>query len=121
MNKEQMLEMKKAYENALVTQLAQGLGMEESQITADWSLERAIINITQSDSTATNIYTFTVRDNNLLLTMAGYKIHKSNNIIAAYEIVPMSIDVNTLNTLNTAIMNILNSDPLAAPVEEVNE
>ena len=121
MNKKQMLEMKKAYESALVSQLAQALGLEESKVTAEWSLEQAIINIVQGDDLATNIYTFTAKDSNLLLTMMGYKTHKSNNTIIAYEVMPMSIDVATLNALNALIMNVLNSDPLAAPVEEVNE
>jgi hypothetical protein len=123
MNKEQILEMKKAYENALVIQLAQALGMEESKVTAEWSLEQTVINIVQGDEIATNTYTLTAKDNNLLLTMMGCKIHKSNNVIIAYEVMPMSIDIATFNALNALIMNILNSDPLSAsaPVEEVNE
>lgn len=115
MDKEQILEMKKAYENALVIQLAQALGMEESKVTAEWSLEQTVINIVQGDENITNTYIFTAQDNNLLLTMMGYKIHKANNAIIAYEVMPMSIDIATFNALNALIMNILNSDPLTAP------
>ena len=123
MNKEQILEMKKAYENALITKLAETLGLELSQITAEWSLNQTVINITQGDKSVANVYTFTAQDNNLTLTMMGYRTHTLNNKIIAYEVIPMSINVATLNTLYTLIMNVLNSDPLAAstPVEEVNE
>ena len=76
MNKEQILEMKKAYESKLSTELASALGMDTKNIVADWSLDQTVISITQADDTATNIYTLTAKDNNVLLTMLGYKIHK---------------------------------------------
>ena len=116
MNKELMLEMKKAYENKLSTELASALGMDVKNVVADWSLDQTVINITQADNTATNIYTLTAKDNNISLTMLGYKIHKSaNGTIIAYEATPMSIDLTTLDALNGIVTNILNSDPLAAP------
>lgn len=116
MNKEQVLEMKKAYESKLSTELASALGMDAKNVVADWSLDQTVINITQADNTSTNIYTLTARDNNVLLTMLGYKIHKAaNGAIIAYEATPMSIDMSTLGALNDIVTNILNSDPLAAP------
>ena len=116
MNKELMLEMKKAYESKLSTELASSLGMNAKNVVADWSLDQTVINITQIDNTATNIYTLTAKDNNILLTMLGYKIHKAaNGAVIAYEAMPMSIDISTLGALNSIITNVLNSDPLAAP------
>ena len=116
MNKEQVLEMKKAYESKLSTELASALGMDAKNVVADWSLDQTVINITQADNTVTNIYTLTAKDNNVLLTMLGYKIHKAaNGAIIAYEATPMSIDMSTLGALNDIVTNILNSDPLAAP------
>jgi hypothetical protein len=116
MNKELILEMKKAYESKLSTELASALGMDTKNVVADWSLDQTVINITQVDNTATNIYTLTAKDNNILLTMLGYKTHKSaNGAIIAYEATPMSIDIATFGALNSIVMNILNSDPLAIP------
>ena len=116
MNKELILEMKKAYENKLSTELASALGMDTKNVVADWSLDQTVINITQADNTATNIYTLTAKDNSILLTMLGYKIHKAaNGAIIAYEATPMSIDIATFGALNSIVMSILNSDPLAAP------
>ena len=120
MNKEQILEMKKAYESKLSTELASALGMDAKNIVADWSLDQTVISITQADDTATNIYTLTAKDNNVLLTMLGYKIHKSaNGAIIAYEAMPMSIDMATFGALNSIVMSVLNSDPLAAETDEV--
>ena len=116
MNKEQMLEMKKAYENKLSTELASALGMDTKNIVAEWSLDQTVINITQTDNNTTSIHTLTVKDNNILLTMFGYRIHQgASGAIIAYEATPMSIDISTLGALNSIVMNILNSDPLAAP------
>ena len=116
MNKELILEMKKAYENKLSTELASALGMDTKNVVADWSLDQTVINITQADNTATNIYTLTAKDNSILLTMLGYKIHKAaNGAIIAYEATPMSIDIATFGAHNSIVMSILNSDPLAAP------
>lgn len=116
MNKELILEMKKAYESKLSAELSSALGIDAKNVVADWSLDQTVINITQSDDTTTNIYTLTAKDNNVLLTMLGYKIHRATNgAIIAYEAMPMSIDVSTLGALNSIIMSILNSDPLAAP------
>jgi hypothetical protein len=51
--------------------------------------------------------------------MFGYKIHKAaNGASIAYEATPMSIDIATLGALNSIVMNILNSDPLAAETDE---
>ena len=112
MNKELILEMKKAYENKLSTELASALGMDTKNVVADWSLDQTVINITQADNTATNIYTLTAKDNSILLTMLGYKIHKAaNGAIIAYEATPMSIDIATFGALNSIVMSILNSDP----------
>lgn len=120
MNKELILEMKKAYESKLSAELASALGMDTKNVVADWSLDQTVINITQVDNTATNIYTLTAKDNNILLTMLGYKIHKSaNGAIIAYEAMPMSIDMATFGALNSIVMNILNSDPLAVEDDEV--
>lgn len=119
MNKEQILETKKAYESKLSTELASALGMDTKNIVVDWSLDQTVINITQTDDTTTNVYTLTAKDNNVLLTMLGYKIHKSaNGAIIAYEAMPMSIDMATLGGLNGIIMTVLNSDPLAAEPDE---
>ena len=119
MNKEQILEMKKAYESKLSTELASALGMDTKNIVADWSLDQTVISITQADDTVTNIYTLTAKDNNVLLTMLGYKIHKAaNGAIIAYEATPMSIDIATLGALNSIVMTVLNSDPLAAEIDE---
>lgn len=116
MNKEQILETKKAYESKLSTELASALGIDAKNIVADWSLDQTVINITQADDTATNVYTLTAKDNNVLLTMLGYKIHKSaNGAIIAYEAMPMSIDMATFGALNNIVMNTLNSDPLIVP------
>jgi hypothetical protein len=116
MNKELILEMKKAYESKLSTELASVLGMDAKNVVADWSLDQTVINITQASDTATNIYTLTAKDNNISLTMLGYKIHRgANGAIIAYEATPMSIDLSTLGALNSIVMNILNSDPLAIP------
>lgn len=116
MNKEQILEMKKAYESKLSAELASALGMDAKNVVADWSLDQTVINITQISDTATNIYTLTAKDNAVLLTMLGYKIHHAaNGAIIAYEATPMSIDLSTLGALNSIVMNILNSDPLAVP------
>ena len=120
MNKELILEMKKAYESKLSAELASALGMDTKNVVADWSLDQTVINITQVDNTATNIYTLTAKDNNILLTMLGYKIHKAaNGAIIAYEATPMSIDIATLGALNSIVMNILKSDPLAVEDDEV--
>ena len=116
MNKEQILAIKKAYESKLSTELASVLGMDAKNVTADWSLDQTVVNIAQVNDTATSIYTLTIKDNNVLLTMLGYKIHRTaNGAIIAYEATPMSIDISTLGALNGIIMSILNSDPLAAP------
>ena len=116
LTKEQILEMKKAYESKLSAELASALGMDAKNIVADWSLDQTVINITQISDTATNIYTLTAKDNAVLLTMLGYKIHHAaNGAIIAYEATPMSIDLSTFGALNSIVMNILNSDPLAVP------
>lgn len=116
MNKELILEMKKAYESKLSTELASALGMDARNVVADWSLDQTVINITQASDTTTNIYTLTAKDNNISLTMLGYKVHRgTNGAIIAYEATPMSIDLATFNALNSIVMNILNSDPLAIP------
>ena len=123
MNKEQMLEIKKAYENKLSTELASVLGMDAKNVVADWSLDQTVINITQADNTTANIYTLTANDNSMSLTMFGYKIHKAaNGAIIAYEAIPMTIDISTFGALNSIVMSILNSDPLAAPeTDETDE
>lgn len=119
MNKELILEMKKAYESKLSIELASALGMDAKDVVTDWSLDQTVVNITQASNTTTNIYTLTAKDNNISLTMLGYKIHKSTNgAIIAYEATPMSIDLTTLDALNGIVMNILNSDPLAAETNE---
>lgn len=115
MNKEQMLEMKKAYEANLVLTLAQALGFKEEEIKAEWSLEKAIITITNVTRTTTNHYTFVAENNNVLLTMLGVKTHSVNGTMIAFEALPMSIDTQTLNAITHMIMEVLNSDPMAIP------
>ena len=122
MTKELILEMKKAYESKLSTELASALGMDAQNIVAEWNLDQTVVNITQADDATANIYTLTAKDNNIVLTMLGYKIHKAaSGAIIAYETMPMSIDMATLGALNNIIMSVLNSDPLAAATDEVAE
>lgn len=120
MNKELILEMKNAYESKLNTELASALNIDAKDIVVDWSLDQTVINITRVYDTTTNIYTLTAKDNNVLLTMLGYKIYKAaNGATIAYEAIPMSINMSTFSALDSIIMNILNSDPLAAETDEM--
>lgn len=113
MNKEKILETKKAYEDKIQSAIAQALSFYEKDVVVNWSLDGTIIYLTKTSDQVINKYTLNVSDTDISITMLGYRIHKdANDSILAYENIPMSINAQTLNTLHQIITSIINSDPL---------
>ena len=110
MNAHDVIELKKAYEEAIVEQIATTLKVPQQQVAANWSLEQTIVDLRLFDNNnnITNFH-FQYTDDNFIISTSSYQAVVSGEMVVGIVASTATVNLYTLEAIRTIISKVVNS------------
>jgi hypothetical protein len=110
MNAQDVKELKKTYEEAIVEQIATALKVQPQQITANWSLEQTTVDLRLFDNNnnITN-FQFQYTDDNFVISTSSYQAVLSGEMVVGIVAGTATVNLYTLEAIRTIINGVVNS------------
>ena len=109
MNAQDVKELKKSYEEAIVKQIATALKVQEQQVTANWSLEKTIVDLRLFDNNNITSFHFQYTDDNFVISTTSYQAVLSGEMVVGIIAGTATVNLYTLEVIRAIINKVINT------------
>ena len=109
MNVNDVKELKRKYETSLITNIAKILSLSTDAITAEWSLERTIVNVQLNKQNIVTNFVFDWDGTEFIMHNSSYQIVTQGKMPIGVVANSAAISLNTIHAIFDTIIDVLNS------------